>query len=119
MHELSLVRALLIEVDRLAADHRGTSVDEIEVEIGPLSGVEPVLVRTAFEQLVCDTSAPDARLVIREIPLSARCLSCESDVEIVGFVFQCQSCGSPQMQVTGGDQFRLLSLSVREPEAAS
>ena len=51
MHEESLVRSLLHQVEDLAQQHHATEVEDIEVEIGPLSGVEPLLVREAFERL--------------------------------------------------------------------
>jgi hypothetical protein len=51
MHEESLVRSLLHQVEDLARQHHATEVDDIEVEIGPLSGVESLLVQEAFERL--------------------------------------------------------------------
>ena len=68
MHEFSLVRSLLEQVDRLVIEQGGRAAVEVRVEIGPLSGVEPLLVKAAFTQL-----NGDATLIIDEVPLTTRC----------------------------------------------
>jgi hydrogenase nickel incorporation protein HypA/HybF len=115
MHEQSLVRSLLSQVQDLAALHAGCCVDEIRVEIGPLAGVEPSLVQSAFEQLVETSSVCGARLVIDEVPLSAVCVACETSFDIERFQFVCPACGSRQVRVTQGDEFRLVSITLWEP----
>ena len=67
MHEVSLVRSLLEQVDRVVTSQGGRAAVEVCVEIGPLSGVEPLLVKEAFTQL-----AGDGTLIIDEVPLTAR-----------------------------------------------
>lgn len=115
MHEVSLVRTLLDKVAALLAEHQGESVEEIHVELGPLSGVEPLLVQSAFEQLAPGHAMTEARLVINEIPLEARCRQCGALFEIERFKFQCASCGSSDVQVVRGDEFRLLNITIRQP----
>ncbi|HMP17422.1 MAG TPA: hydrogenase maturation nickel metallochaperone HypA, partial [Gemmatales bacterium] len=66
MHERSLIQALLAQVACLQAEHEGSTVQEIAVAVGPLSGVEPELLEMAFQELSND----DARLVIERVPLS-------------------------------------------------
>ena len=116
MHEVSLVQSLLNQVERLREAHGGTTVTRIEVEIGPLSGVEPVLVREAFDLLVADSDWPAAELVIDEVPLSARCKQCDATFNIESFRFECPQCGSRAVNVTRGDQFRLLNVTLETPQ---
>src|SRR6478736_553626 len=103
MHEHSLVCALLEQVDRLCADHGGNPVREVRVEIGPLSGVEPLLVISAFERLKQDTSAADAQLVIDNVPLVAVCCACGQESEIEDYCFHCAHCGHVEVRVVRGD----------------
>ena len=84
---------------------------EIRVEIGPLSGVEPLLVKAAFSQL-----AGDGTLIIEEVPLTARCDSCRAEFEVEHFHFVCPDCGSRETSVVRGDAFRLMSVTVDVPE---
>ena len=73
MHEHSLVHALLEQVERLAGEQGAGEVEEVRVQLGPLSGVEPLLVKTAFEMLAPATIAGQALLqrVVTERPAAA------------------------------------------------
>lgn len=116
MHELSLVRSLLLQVETLVREHGGGRVGEIRLEIGPLSGVEPLLVQSAFAQLVESSAAAGAQLVIDEVPLGAVCSSCDRPFEVERFRFECPACASRQVRITRGDEFRLVSIVIREPQ---
>lgn len=114
MHEASLVRTLLNQVSDLLTEHRGDCVETIFIELGPLSGVEPLLVQSAFEQLAPESPVAGAKLVIQEIALGARCRQCHADFEIQRFQFLCPACGSRDVQVVSGDEFRLLSITIKQ-----
>ncbi len=112
MHETSLVRSLLNQVEQLRAEHGGTCVTQVEVEIGPLSGVEPLLVREAFERLVQNTAFRDTDLMIQEVPLRATCVDCQAEFVLDAFRFECPNCQSTPVRVTAGDAFRLLNVTL-------
>lgn len=113
MHEASLVRSLLRQVSDLLVAHQGESVEVIRVEMGPLSGVERVLVEIAFTEQVDSTPCRGAKLEVTEVPLSAKCRECRAEFAIERFRFVCPECGSPHVQVTGGEEFRLLDVDLR------
>lgn len=115
MHEASLVRTLLKQVSELLVQHHGESVEEVVIELGPLSGVESLLVRSSFELLAHEYSMEQARLVIHEIPLEAKCRVCQSLFEIERFKFLCTRCGATDIQVVRGDEFRLVNISIKQP----
>ncbi len=110
MHEASLVRSLLNQVESVCRSNGGTAVICIEVEVGPLTGVEPLLVREAFELLAPGTDCEGADLVIREVPLSAECRVCGAEFSVDQLRFECPGCGSTSVRVTHGDEFRLLNV---------
>ncbi|NQV27428.1 MAG: hydrogenase maturation nickel metallochaperone HypA [Rhodopirellula sp.] len=116
MHEASLVRSLLRQVGELLFEHEAEAVVTIRVEMGPLSGVERVLVELAFADLVESTECRGANLIVEEVPLSARCRDCAADFEIERFRFACSHCGSSRVQVTGGEEFRLLDVELKVPQ---
>ncbi|MCA9080324.1 MAG: hydrogenase maturation nickel metallochaperone HypA [Planctomycetaceae bacterium] len=126
MHEQSLVRSLLTQVEQLRIEHGADVVTRVEVEIGPLSGVEPLLVREAFELLVAaeqDANAnsqlrPDLELVIHTVPLGCRCRECGSEWSADSCRFVCDHCRSNSVQVISGDEFRLKNITVRMPQQA-
>ena len=62
MHELSVCLSLLDEVKRVARENNAGSVTRIVVKIGPLSGVEPDLLRNAYPIAAAGTIAEEAEL---------------------------------------------------------
>jgi hydrogenase nickel incorporation protein HypA/HybF len=113
MHEASLVKSLLDQVETLRVQHGGTGVNEICIEIGPLSGVEPLLVRSAFEQLSPGFGLDGTRLSIDEVPLIARCPVCDV-VEVSLPRIACPVCGSPEVRIISGDTVRLKSITIQQ-----
>lgn len=115
MHEESLVRALLKQVDQLRREHHAQQVTEVRVEAGPLSGVEPMQLVSAFERLAPASTVAGARLVVDEVPLLASCKSCDREFQVSDFVFYCPNCGG-NARVIRGDQVQLVSVSLRSEE---
>lgn len=113
MHEYSLVRALLREVKKLSATAGDVIVTQVRIQIGPLSGVEPELLLTAFANLAPKSSMPEAELFIEEVPLMAECSECGTECEIVKYRFLCTQCYATRMRVTSGDTMLLESIGVQ------
>jgi hydrogenase nickel incorporation protein HypA/HybF len=112
MHELSLVRSLVTQVEQLVADHGGGIVREIRLQCGSLSGVEPALMKSAFELLKHKTALGDATLVIEEIALAARCGKCQTMFHSERFHFVCPQCGSIDTEVVQGESVVLESIEL-------
>jgi len=112
MHEQSLVKNLLKHVDDIRRQHDAEHVTKVCVEVGPLSGVEPLLLAAAFEQLAPGGTAASATLVIDEVALLAQCESCDLEFEVGDFVFRCPTCRG-NVKVIRGDDFQLVSVSLR------
>ncbi len=112
MHEESLIRSLLRQVKELAQQHDSHAVEVIEVEVGPLSGVEPLLLQDAFERLKAEFSWPRAELCVLQVGLDVLCTSCQSESQLQNFHFVCRDCGSTSLQILRGDAFRLLNGSM-------
>jgi len=104
MHEFSMVRSLLGQVAKIATESGGGVVKEIRVRCGPLAGVEPLLMMTAFESLRGQWHMDDAELRIEEEPLVAECPGCGDSFEPVKFRFVCPHCGSTDTIVVCGDR---------------
>lgn len=114
MHERSLVVALLRQAESIADAHGAVGIEAIRVELGPLSGVDSTLVRLAFEQETRGTRHDGVNLVLDEIPISGVCRGCGMNWTSAEVRFSCPSCRSQAIQITGGDEFRLLELQVTD-----
>lgn len=121
MHEYSLVRSLLTQVREAARPHVDSVLDEVVISIGPLAGVEPLLLASAFESLTTNTEYRGTRLVIEQPPLRLECQSCECGFETEQVDFVCPACASVRTRVIAGDGVILLRLVLRElqPEEAA
>lgn len=112
MHEVSLVRSLISQAITAAEPVTPAGIRKIRVIVGPLTGVEPMLVQQAFDALKDSASLTDCQLAIDEQRLEAICLACEQTFVVDDFVFSCPSCASPRVSITHGEDFRLVSIDV-------
>jgi len=114
MHEYSLVRNLLSQVDEIIASHGGGTLRVVRVQIGPLAGIEPTLIRSVWEQLRCEAGHGACTLELEEVPLVAHCRDCDLDFRPVRFRFHCPHCGSTRTDVVTGDAILLDSIVLDE-----
>jgi hydrogenase nickel incorporation protein HypA/HybF len=114
MHERSLARALLRQVQQVAAENSAGRVLSIRVRIGEFSGVEPELLASAYKDLVQDTPFCDATLDLEQVALQGRCDQCGNQFRIERFNFQCDRCGSVHLTLRGGEELLLDSVMLEE-----
>lgn len=114
MHERSLVRALLTSVEDLMQRQRGDRVVAVNVSVGDFSGVEPDLLRIAFDDLVRSTRALGSLLHIQRVSLEARCLDCCDEFHVQRFRFECPRCGGRNIKVVRGEGLMLESVTMEQ-----
>jgi hydrogenase nickel incorporation protein HypA/HybF len=114
MHERSLVRALLQQVQRVAKENSAGRVCSVRLRVGEFSGVEPELLASAFHDLIQGTPLCDATLDLERVPLEAVCDQCGAQFRIEKFNFQCVQCGSSHLTVYGGQELLLDSVTMEE-----
>lgn len=112
MHELSVCQGLMRQVEQVARDNNATAVTRIQLKVGPLSGVEPDLLRHAYRIARQGTLAEDAELAMETGPARVRCRECGSSGEVPPNRLVCPHCGDWRVQVTEGEELMLLSLEL-------
>lgn len=112
MHELALAANVIQIVEEQAEVERFSTVAEIHLEVGRLSGVEPDALRFCFEAIRRDTLAADAKLVLTVVPGLARCRACEMDCELDNHFDPCPACGAFGLEVLSGNTMRITGLEV-------
>ena len=110
MHESSLIRTLMAQVRQIVETNGGGVVRQVRLQVGPRSGVEPMLMASVWEQLRTHAALGDATLAVEEIPLVAECQSCTATFEPIAFCFRCPSCGGTQTETIRGDGVVLHSI---------
>ena len=112
MHELSLCQALISEVEAVARREDAQRVLSVMVRIGPLSGVEPELLHSAYTLARCNTVAADSRLLIESMPVCVTCEDCGSDSTVAHNRLLCADCGSWHTRVISGDELMLMRVEL-------
>ena len=112
MHELSLCRSLVQQVTQLAARHHAQGISRIRLCIGPLSGVEIPLLRSAFPASSINTIAAGAMLEIKQTPLQVRCNTCGAVSDVTLNNLRCRHCDDWQTQLISGDEMLLDSVEL-------
>jgi len=112
MHELAVCQGLMSEVERVVGQERASTVSVVVVRIGPLSGVEPDLIRAAFPIAAAGGPAAGARLEIETSAVSVRCPECEAVSEATPRRLLCAACGNWRVSVVSGDEMLLKSLEL-------
>jgi len=112
MHELSVCLSLLREVERIARDNNAGRVTRIAVTVGPLSGVEPDLLRNAYPLAVAGTIAEDAELQISVAEIVVKCSQCGAESPAKANRLLCGDCGDYRTRLVTGDEMVLQSLEL-------
>lgn len=121
MHELSVCLSLLEQVQQIARERDAATVSRIVLKIGPLSGVEPELLRHAYPVAAAGTLAEHAELVIEDMPVVVSCPTCGTEAGVLVNRLTCTNCGEIRTTVISGDEMILQRLeldSVRKPSPA-
>lgn len=103
MHELSIALALIEQLEELAKQHHASRVESLQVECGPLSGVEPELLTQAFLLAKEGTVAQQAQLEILVSELQIHCPDCHHTFSATPNDLLCPACGSFVTKLVQGD----------------
>ncbi len=116
MHEYSIVQSLLDIIEEQAQKHKAKRVTKVVVKIGVLSGVEPHLLRMAFDTFKEGSVCEGARLEMVIQPIVALCRSCgkRNEFEKDRIFFECAKCAEVDLQIVEGEDMLLLSLEMEE-----
>ena len=112
MHELSVCQGLMRQVGRIAVQNSAAAVDKIVLKVGPLSGVEPDLLKHAFTIARQGTVAENAELEIREGSVRVRCTQCGAEGEVPVNRLVCPDCSVWRVDVPDGVEMLLISLEI-------
>lgn len=116
MHELAVCQDIISQVESIALSHQALSVEVINLQIGPLSGVEINLLESAFSIARAGTLAEHARLSIEAIPIRVKCNHCQAESEVSPNKLVCKKCGHWQTRLISGDEMLLRQIELETPD---
>ena len=112
MHELAVAQALVEQVNAVIDQHGAALASQIRVRIGPLAGVVPELLASAFPLAAAGSRMEHAELEFAHAPIQVRCQTCGLDTEAAMNRLICGACGDWHTQVISGDELLLESVEL-------
>jgi hydrogenase nickel incorporation protein HypA/HybF len=115
MHEMGIAMQV-VEIAAASIPERlkNSRVQGVYLKIGKLSSVVPDSLRFCFDIVSKDSAIAGATLYIEEIPVKARCKSCENHWTIDGPAFSCPRCGSGTIELISGQELDISSIEIEE-----
>ncbi|MFA5235071.1 MAG: hydrogenase/urease nickel incorporation protein HypA [Sulfurimonas sp.] len=112
MHEYSIVQSLLDSCEENAAKNNATKVTKVVVKIGVMSGVEPELLRTAFDTFKEKTLCEEAEFVINIQQIVIKCNKCLNESVLKSIEYYCPKCKSTDLNILDGEDMYLMQLEL-------
>lgn len=112
MHELSIVMSIVDIAQEQAQQAHASAIDEIELDIGTLSGIEMEALEFAWKEGVRQTMLEYAVKKINSIQGRAKCMDCEAEFEINNYYDACPFCGEHLLNILQGKELRVKSLVI-------
>jgi len=116
MHEFGLCEGVLEAVRSRAA---GRPVSGIRVRCGVRHAVDPESMAQAFSFVAAGTEADGAVVEVVTVPATVRCRGCGTASESNDVLARCPHCEGSDVDISGGDELVLESVSYAPGAATS
>jgi hydrogenase nickel incorporation protein HypA/HybF len=88
------------------------AVEKVYLQVGPLSGIEPKLLRNAYPLAAAGTVAANAELIIETSEIVVTCSQCNAKTEAQANRLICSACGDFRTNIVSGDEMILQRLEM-------
>jgi hydrogenase nickel incorporation protein HypA/HybF len=112
MHELSIVMSIVEIAQQQASNANASIIEEIELDIGTLSGIEMNALDFAWQQGIKETILENAIRKINRIEGKANCLDCDKEFAIEHYYDACPTCGGHLINILQGKELKVKSLII-------
>ncbi len=112
MHEFSVVQSLMSLIEQHVKQNNAKAVSKVVVKIGKMSGIEPHLLKLAFDTFKEKTICENAQLEMIIQDVIAKCEDCQKEFVIKNNCFVCPYCNSFNLKILDGEEMYLMSLEL-------
>ena len=112
MHEYTIVQSLLDSCEENAIANNASKVHRVVVKIGVMSGVEPDLLKTAFDTFKEKTMCEDAEFIINIQNVLIKCKDCQKESTLEKLEYCCPECKSVDLDIIDGEDMYLMQLEL-------
>jgi hydrogenase nickel incorporation protein HypA/HybF len=112
MHEFSIALNIVDIALKTAKNEGAEKVNEIEIDIGILSGVVIEALEFALESAVKNSMLEGAQIIINKIKAAAICNNCHAEFEPDDAAARCPDCKSVDFDIVRGRELRVKSINI-------
>lgn len=112
MHEYSIVQSLLNQCEDNAKANDATKVLKVVVKIGVMSGVEPDLLKTAFDTFKQGTICENCEYIQNIQKVKIKCHDCNKESTLEKNEYLCPNCKCVELDVIDGEDLMLMQLEL-------
>ena len=117
MHEMGIALQIIeIAAASIPTGDGPVQVEKVNLKIGKLAAVVPESLRFCFDIAAKESPLVGAVLHIEEIPIRARCSTCDNEWTIHEPVFQCPRCESGKLDIISGRELNIESIEIANEE---
>ena len=95
-----------------AIKNSATKILKINVTLGVLSGIEPTLLKSAFDTFKDEGIAKDAELLLDIKEVLLKCDECSYEYRVENENYNCPKCNSTSYKIIEGEEMHLMSLEM-------
>lgn len=115
MHEVSLVRSIFRTLEEEFPAEKLDRLAQVNLRVGLLSNVEPVLMQSAFQALTeAEPRYRDVTLETETVPVAIYCAACDHTSEVQHYSFVCETCGQLNNNVVQGTELLIHQVHFHE-----
>jgi hydrogenase nickel incorporation protein HypA/HybF len=111
MHELSLALEVIDLAANEAKKNKISTIREIRIEVGDLSGVMADAIELALELSVKNSVLENTMIHVIRTPGKGKCTVCDLEFEMKQMLSTCPQCHCCPSEIIGGREFRVLSMA--------
>lgn len=112
MHEVSLLAALVDQIEELAPRENFDRVLKIRIAVGAWSGVESSCLEFCYPEVTRNTVLEGSELILEPVGIELECKSCGRISHPEAETVFCSGCQSGEVVVKKGKEFQILDLEV-------
>jgi len=112
MHELSLAMSLVELAESETIRSGSSAIISVDVLVGRLSGVDPEALRFMLDLSKKNTLLDHAVINFELVEGKGKCRVCHHEFPVDTLAPVCPRCNEISIEVTGGDQLRIVSMEV-------
>ena len=112
MHEFSIALNIIDIAEDTAKTNHAKRINEVEIEIGDVSGVVYEALDLALQSAVKNTMLETAHIHLKRIKAEAVCTVCGKTYTPDNLVSECPNCGALNTNVTKGKEMKVISINI-------